>query len=223
MIYFKKTQPAPKSLLKEKNKKNGNPSQDDVVEQLHKDFYHKCYICEYSGHSLCVEHFVPHRNDPDLKFDWNNLFLACTHCNNIKGTKYLDILNCTDINDSVDTKIAYKCNLFPTSNARFRALDEGEKTKNTVRLLQDVFDGTTVAKKKECINLNKALAKEMRDFNNLIWDYYESVHDEDRLRVLAKIKSHLHKGANFSAFKRYAIRREEVTREDFEKYIQDED
>lgn len=33
-----------------------------------------------------MEHLLPHKNGKylDRKFDWNNLFWACGHCNNVK-------------------------------------------------------------------------------------------------------------------------------------------
>ncbi|MBR1740781.1 MAG: HNH endonuclease [Lachnospiraceae bacterium] len=33
----------------------------------------------------------------NLKYDWNNLFLACAHCNNMKSAKYEPILDCSKI------------------------------------------------------------------------------------------------------------------------------
>ena len=59
---------------------------DDVVDQLEKDFNKKCYICELGKLSdINVEHLHPHHGDPELKYDWNNLFLSCPHCNSVKN------------------------------------------------------------------------------------------------------------------------------------------
>lgn len=45
-----------------------------------------------------VEHLLPHKNGKykDRKFDWENLFWACGHCNGIKNQNKYDegILNC---------------------------------------------------------------------------------------------------------------------------------
>ena len=49
----------------------------DVWEELSKVFHKKCYICETSEpQDINVEHFVPHQDDEDLKFDWNNLYFS---------------------------------------------------------------------------------------------------------------------------------------------------
>ncbi|MCP5046806.1 MAG: HNH endonuclease, partial [bacterium] len=68
-----------------------------VLERVKRDFKNKCYICEYKEPpSINIEHFLPHRGDKDLKFDWDNLFWSCAHCNNTKGDKFDNILNCTN-------------------------------------------------------------------------------------------------------------------------------
>ena len=59
-----------------------------VFQMLVEDCHDKCYICEDSVHTAPnVEHRIPHNGDIALKYDWNNLFLACSHCNNTKLNK----------------------------------------------------------------------------------------------------------------------------------------
>ena len=62
---------------------------------------------------LPVEHLIPHKGNKDLEFEWNNLFLACPHCNNIKRDKYTPILDCCKVD--VDQKL------------RFESMDIGEQ------------------------------------------------------------------------------------------------
>ena len=40
-----------------------------------------------------VEHLLPHKNGEyvDRKFDWDNLFWSCGHCNGVKNRKEYDI------------------------------------------------------------------------------------------------------------------------------------
>jgi uncharacterized protein (TIGR02646 family) len=96
MIFIKKSEPN-SSILEilesEKTKTNGNYRQEEILNKLKEDFKDKCYICEYKKPTtLNVEHFVPHRGNIDLKFSWDNLFLSCSHCNNIKSDIYDEIL-----------------------------------------------------------------------------------------------------------------------------------
>ena len=70
-----------------------------MIERLKKDFHNKCYICEMKElQDPNVEHLLPHKNGkyPERKFDWENLFWSCSHCNGVKNSgKYDDgILDC---------------------------------------------------------------------------------------------------------------------------------
>lgn len=92
MVRVERTFPAPISLEIEKQKKSGSYSEPDVVEQLKKDFHNKCYICELADlQDPQIEHLLPHKNGeyPERKFDWNNLFWACGHCNGVKNQKVM--------------------------------------------------------------------------------------------------------------------------------------
>ena len=69
MLFFAKSQPA------------GDYKCGDVLELLKNDFKNKCYICECKESLISrnTEHFIPHKGDKNLKFDWNNLFWSCSH------------------------------------------------------------------------------------------------------------------------------------------------
>ena len=43
-----------------------------------------------------IEHLGPHKGNKKLKFDWNNLFFSCAHCNSMKNKREYDrkILDC---------------------------------------------------------------------------------------------------------------------------------
>ena len=99
MVKVERSTPAPKSLEIESKKANGSYNEKDVVERLRDDFHDKCYICELRGlQDPVVEHLLPHKNGtyPERKFDWNNLFWCCGHCNSVKNKgKYDDgIIDC---------------------------------------------------------------------------------------------------------------------------------
>jgi len=89
MIHLSKRQLPPNITIKSKKDYQSGV----VFEILAEDCHNKCYICEDKPTTINVEHIIPHRGDPELQFDWNNLFLACGHCNNIKGEKYDEILD----------------------------------------------------------------------------------------------------------------------------------
>lgn len=99
MIKVERSFPAPASLDIEKEKKNGSYTESDVITQLKSDFHNKCYICGLKGlQDPQVEHLRPHKDGQykDLKFDWENLFLSCGHCNSVKNQEKYEnnIIDC---------------------------------------------------------------------------------------------------------------------------------
>lgn len=97
MIKIERTPTAPPSLETEKAKNGGSYRKADVIDQLEQDFNGKCYLCEIDQlQSVEVEHLKPHKGDAELKFDWNNLFYSCAHCNSVKNKADYDgmVLDC---------------------------------------------------------------------------------------------------------------------------------
>ena len=83
MVKVERSFPAPASLAVEAQKVKGSYSMPDVVKQLQ---------------DAQVEHLLPHFDGkyPERKFDWNNLFWSCGHCNNVKNQRIYDegIIDC---------------------------------------------------------------------------------------------------------------------------------
>ncbi len=130
-----KAQKAVESLQKAKAK-GGSYNIEAVNAALREMFHGKCYICENKKiTSYQIEHLSAHRGNDDLKYDWNNLFLSCAHCNNTKLGRYEPIIDCTKVN--VEELIAFrKKGYFGTDEELiFDMLDSDEKVVNTVRLL----------------------------------------------------------------------------------------
>lgn len=99
MVKIERSYPAPESLAVEALKKNGSYREKDVIDRLKEDFHDKCYICELKGlQDPEVEHLLPHKNGryQERKFDWNNLFWCCGHCNKVKNNEKYDagIIDC---------------------------------------------------------------------------------------------------------------------------------
>ncbi|PPV15430.1 HNH endonuclease [Clostridium butyricum] len=222
MFNIKKSYPAPLSLSKEKIKEYGTYRTEEVLEMLKKDFFNKCYICEYKKPTtLNVEHFVSHKGDIELKFNWDNLFLACSHCNNIKGTKYDNIiLSPISENENVETFIHYEMPTFPKSKVKLEVLKNTEKTKNTVKLLNEVYNGTTPLKSIESEYIRENILKELIDIQTSLINYYDDDSDEyDRSAAKKNIINHLNRNSAFTAFKRWIIRDNDVFYKDFKEFI----
>jgi len=212
MIYLPKSQPAPESLEKEKKKKTGSYRELDVLERLKIDFKNKCYICEEKEPTnINVEHFKPHKEkDVDLKFDWNNLFFCCVHCNNTKLAKPIfdNILNCTE-SDDVEKKISYKVSSFPKEHFLIKPLEDIDIIKNTVELLNQIYNGTTELKTIEAENIRSKILKKINFFYSLLIDYKNN--NSNKEKIIQKLSS----SSSYTAFKRWIIRENDVLMADF--------
>ena len=221
-MYFEKSQPAPGCLETEKTKANGDYKCGSVLTRIKDDFKNKCYICEYKEpETINIEHFRPHEGDKNLKFSWGNLFWSCSHCNNTKLSRHDNILNCTDINDDVENKLKYIFKPFPFEEVYIEELDNSPKTIATKNLLLEVYNGTTNLKKIESSNLRNKLLEEIMNFQGLLCDYFFDTNTQDDLEYfLIKIRGHLNRGSNFTAFKRWIILENEKLKLEFEKYFE---
>jgi len=174
MVYFEKSKPAPECLETEKQKKNGDYKCGDVLKRLQADFKNKCYLCGRNKLAdYRVEHFEAHREDKDLKFDWSNLFLSCSHCNNTKLSYYNNLLNCTSLNDDVENALYYYMHPTPKELVYIAVLKESEKAVSTKDLLLKIYNGTTELKTIEAVNIRNNLLDEIMDFKIHLKEYYK--------------------------------------------------
>lgn len=215
MINIQKSQPAPKCLEKEKKKKSGDYKCGEVLKRLQEDFHNKCYICENKGIvSINVEHFQSHQGDLDLKFDWNNLFFACSHCNNTKNTnrKFDNILNCTNENDKIIDWISFEVESFPKEKAVISGLRDDIRIKNTVELLEKVYNGHhTMTKQLEAANLRQRLLEEIKIFEDTIQQFKNPPFKIEGYQTMlrSKIIEHLKSNSPFTAFKIWIVKNDE--------------
>lgn len=221
MVNFEKSQPAPNCLASEKSKASGDYKCGDVLERLKSDFKNKCYLCEQKAPSnINVEHFQSHQGNLDLKFDWNNLYWSCSHCNNIKSSLYDDILNCNDSSQRVDSWIKYEIDPFPKEKAKISIIEDETNADNTVELLDKIYNGSTNLKTIEAANIRQKLLLEIRDFQNWLFEYFEEEEEtEQKIFLRRKIENHLRNSSNFTAFKRWIIWKNEAMNHEFGELI----
>lgn len=194
------------AVLRKAKASNGSCNTPEVNAALAEMFHGKCYICESKEgiSSFQIEHLKPHRENADLKYDWNNLFWSCAHCNNIKNARYNPILDCTKV--EADRKIAFRKEGYFGRDEEylFIALEESEEIKNTVGLLQEAYYGSTPQKRLEAINIRRSLRRNLSDFKNLVRDY-EEAEDYDKEDIRCRICREVGQGAAFAAFKRWVL------------------
>mgnify|MGYP000579775343 FL=1 len=141
MVKVERSFPAPASLAEEKKKANGSYSKPDVIERLEKDFHNKCYICELDKlQDPQVEHLRPHFGGKNIerKFDWNNLFWSCSHCNGVKNQRKYDefIIDCCKLDS--EEKIYFKLHDRKIDVTAVKS--EDFEAKMTAELVMEVFN-----------------------------------------------------------------------------------
>ena len=186
--------------------KNGSYNTPEVNAALKELFHGKCYICENKQiTSYQIEHLVSHRGNVDLKYDWNNLFLACAHCNNTKLDKFEPIIDCTK--ENVEELIAFRrTGYFGTDEKLiFDMLECTIEVQNTIKLLQEVYYGSTPQKKMEATILRRTLRKELAEFKEYVREYHEA-EDEEKEDLKYLLQQQLKDSSPFAAFKRWLIR-----------------
>ena len=200
-----KAEKAIESLRREKAR-SGSYNTPEVNAALREMFHGKCYICENKQiTSYQIEHLVSHRGNADLKYDWNNLFLACAHCNNTKLDKYEPIIDCTK--ENVEALIAFRrTGYFGTDEKLlFEKLDDRIEVEKTIKLLQEVYYGSTPQKKMESTILRRMLRKELSAFKEYVREYHEA-EDEEKEDLKYLLQKELRDSSPFAAFKRWLIR-----------------
>lgn len=205
-----KAQAAIQSLNREMQKKNGTYNTPEVNDALQEMFYKKCYLCESKNvTAYVIEHLASAEGNQRLRYDWNNLFLACAHCNGTKKKRHEPILDCTQA--EVDRMIRfYKKGHWGTEEVFcFEACDSSVETVHTIALLEEIYYGRTPQKEIESAHLRENLRKELAQFKGYVRDYLEA-DGEDKQDLYLLISRELSVRSAFTAFKRWLIRDNEA-------------
>ncbi len=206
MVRVERSYPAPASLAVEKEKAYGTCRTDEIIQRLVADFHNKCYICEMKNlQDPIIEHRLPHHNGKNRErmFAWDNLFLACGHCNMAKNKQKYDegIIDCCKEDPELLLTISLK-------DGKVRAeikTDAVDTTvKNTVLLLNEIFNkGSSGMRNVRCQERYRELNLEMNTFFRLLRKYEEHGNFEDSDLELREI---LDRKSAFAQFKRDYIR-----------------
>lgn len=220
MVKVKRIFPAPASLETEAKKVAGKYDKPDVIKQLQETFHNKCYICEMNNlQEPEIEHLLPHKNGkyPDRKFDWNNLFWSCGHCNKVKNQEKYEkgIIDCC-VDDPE------KLMLFRLQDGNVEVIAkymDNEKAVLTSMLVYEVFNlkNTGMRIYKSDMRLRE-LNKEM----HILYDNLEALKKNPNSKVtMRKLKALLRKESKFAAFKRNYIRENKKDYAQLLSYVED--
>lgn len=180
----------------------------DVYDALMHTFSGKCYICEDKGlTSINIEHLSPHENDVDLKYAWENLCLACSRCNNIKGHRFNNLIDCTNPSQDAFLLVKLLPPRMPDAKVRVYPMEDSDSVNQTAELLDRVFNSKhTIEKAITGEELRRRIFKKaykILEHQNTYFDDESPQADKDialeRLKVLMK------KEQAFSAFLRWLV------------------
>ncbi len=203
MVKIERTQPAPASLAIEERKVSGKYNCQDVVDRLKEDFHNKCYICEIKNFpDIQVEHRLPHKGGKirERMYDWNNLFLTCPHCNDVKNVEKYDegIIDCCVTDPEKVMKFVIDGDI-----VRAVAMNDDSTVKLTAQLINEVFNKTnTGIRTHACKARVDGIKKEM---NMLSKELYKYETDSDSYDVF-RLEALLDKASQYAAFKRCFVR-----------------
>lgn len=221
MVNLTKSQPAPECLAAEQAKSNGSVRNcPEVRERLGVDFHKKCYLCERHDISMEIEHFIPHKGDKTLEFDWTNLFLACRDCNKAKGTQ-IDLLNCTNPNDDVLHWMEYRYEIENLSaKVSIHPVNDNIRTSNTANLLTTIFNSTSDEGRFYAPILRTKLAEEIQSIETVIETLLtrkqEGLSIQDDYLAL---EQHLSIASPFFAFKYWFLRTHTLYSREFQNLL----
>ncbi len=135
----------------------------ELKEDLLQETQSKCVYCESKiGHNCPgdIEHKIPVVEKPELRFEWDNLTIACTECNRRKGTYYEPTCMFLDPNqDDVESMIThYGVLVFPAPNS-----PRSEVTIGTLELNDIKSRRTLLARKIEALEALRHLIERILD------------------------------------------------------------
>jgi hypothetical protein len=188
----------------------------EIFNLLMTDCFGKCYICEdKEATTLHVEHRIPHKNDKKLKYDWNNLFLSCGHCNTTKGENYVEIIDPCKIDPESVLELRLETTDL-TEHVVITPLTESPDVTTTVNLLENVYNGKqTAMKKAEATQLRNKISKELSYFQQ----YLLGNKNEPDLGYDKIITEEISRSSAFAAFKRQIIRDNKELQQQFSKAL----
>jgi hypothetical protein len=165
-----------------------------VRQILESDCNSKCYICENKPHKLTVEHVIPVKIAKNLEFVWSNLLLACEHCNNVKGSRFANIIDPTKCDPESHINFHFD------EHVKLSAKNDSPNTLETIELLNAVYNAVDVNihTKISCIKLTKNLSNDLVMFMG----YLKHSDDQNYQKLILE---NIESSSPFAAFKRNII------------------
>ena len=140
-----------------------------------------------------------------MKYDWNNIFLACSHCNNTKLDRYVGIIDPAEVNPENYIELELGVDNELREFVFVRKIKGGNDVDITIDLLNAVYNGIkTDIKKYACQQLKNKILHEIIWFLEKLYEYKQNNIIESK----SVIEKMLSSDSVFSAFKRLIVRKD---------------
>lgn len=204
MIRIERSKEVPSPLVASKAKDRYRHK--EVVDRLRSDFHDKCYICEIGPvQDPEVEHRLPHKDGRFLerKYDWNNLFYSCGHCNKVKNKQKYDagIIDCC----VRDPELLLEQELIG-EDVRVRALNKSDSEAClTAQLIEEVFTSESTPLRTHASDVRlKALQRQMNLLYSSLSEYGS---DKDNFVAKKTVRTLLRSETPYAGFARCYVRK----------------
>lgn len=163
---------------------NSKYAHKQITDTLYAMSYGKCFYCEtkLSGDNKEVDHYVEVARDHSKAYDWENLYLACTNCNDKLNNEIIPVTEALDPCKDSDEEIK-RCITF--EREQICSVDESVKGLNTIKkfkLNTDLLD------LKRSRWLNKLLLDASRIHSRMVAEGRQQATEEER-RVIRRYMS----------------------------------
>lgn len=216
MVKISRSSTAPASLALEKKKGSDAYNGSDVMIALNQDFHGKCYICEIDElQTVQVEHLRPHcgGKNRDLMFSWDNLFLSCGHCNNVKNKKKYasSVIDCC----KKDPEHHIKQELI-NGHVHITPLDDLQESIITSELITECFEQVnTGTRTLECRTRVVALSKTL----SVLYKQLKKYKTNKNPKSIKTLHAMLNRNYKFAGFTRTYVRKHLEEYPDFEQDV----
>lgn len=151
---------------------NSKYGHKDILNSLFTMSYGKCFYCErtLAFENKEIDHQIEVAIDPSKAYEWDNLYLACSNCNDKLNHAVIPIQNaldpCRDSDEIIAQNLTFNDELIQAKNGSQKGLNTIKKYKLNTELLD--YHRLKVLKQliKVATNILKRMISEHRDYLN---------------------------------------------------------
>lgn len=154
-----------------------------IRDRLNSCSFNKCFYCEskLSGTLREIDHYIEVSIEHNLAYDWNNLYLSCSNCNDKLDYNIIPVteaLNpCNDTDEEIEQCITFEDECICSQPDNIKGL----KTIQKFRLDSDLLE------LKRCKWLNKLATKALEIYEKMKEEERTEPTDEER-KIISRFK-----------------------------------